>query len=97
MAGNKSDLVTQVEVTEDEAAEYAKENDIIFREVSAKNNSGIEELMKDIGLKMFNSIDINSSIDQGRIVLDTTGGLAKKEVKKKGCCGGGKKNTKAEI
>ena len=50
MAGNKSDLETQVD--EDEVRTFVAENEIVFRNTSALNNSGINELFRDVG-KMY--------------------------------------------
>ena len=55
IAGNKSDLYDNEEVSEKEAREFAKSIDAIFGLISAKNNSGIDKLFEDIGNKYLES------------------------------------------
>ena len=55
IAGNKSDLYDNEEVSEKEAREFAKSIDAIFGLISAKNDSGIEKLLEDIGNKYLES------------------------------------------
>ena len=50
MAGNKSDLETQVD--EDDVRRFVEENEIVFQSTSALNNSGINELFRNVG-KMY--------------------------------------------
>ena len=51
IAGNKSDLYDEEAVSEQEARDYAKSIDAVFSLTSAQNNSGINELFKDLGRK----------------------------------------------
>ena len=44
LVGNKIDLERERQVTKEEAEEYAKKNNFIFREVSAKTGEGFSEL-----------------------------------------------------
>ena len=55
IAGNKSDLYDNEEVSEKEAREFAKSIDAIFGLISAKNDSGIDKLFEDIGNKYLES------------------------------------------
>ena len=55
IAGNKSDLYDNEEVSEKEAREFAKSIDAIFWLISAKNDSGIDKLFEDIGNKYLES------------------------------------------
>ena len=47
VAGNKSDLVGQVD--EEEVRRFVEENEIVFKNTSAVDNSGIKELFRDVG------------------------------------------------
>ena len=47
VAGNKSDLIGQVD--EEEVTRFVEENEIVFRKTSAVDNSGIKELFRDVG------------------------------------------------
>ena len=51
IAGNKSDLYDSEAVSEPEAREFAKSIDAIYALTSAQNNSGVDKLFHDIGLK----------------------------------------------
>ena len=51
IAGNKCDLYEQEEVNENEARDFAKKIGAIFALTSAQNNSGINELFRDVGNK----------------------------------------------
>lgn len=53
LAGNKSDLYDQEEVSLEEAQHFQEENKIeVFQQTSAKENIGIEELFKEILAKI---------------------------------------------
>ena len=53
MAGNKSDLYLEEEVTDEEGLKLAKEINAIYQRTSAKSDSGsIEELFLNIGKKI---------------------------------------------
>ena len=54
IAGNKSDLYDDEEVQEKEAREYAKSMNAIFGLTSAQNNTGIDQLFEEIGIKYLN-------------------------------------------
>ena len=51
VAGNKSDLYEKEQVSEKEAREYAKSINAVFGLTSAQNNTGIDQLFEDIGIK----------------------------------------------
>ena len=51
IAGNKCDLYEQEEVNETKAREFAQSIGAIFALTSAQNNSGINELFRDVGNK----------------------------------------------
>ena len=64
VAGNKSDLYDDEEVSEQEARDFAKEIGAIFALTSAQNNSGIDDLFKNMAKKYLN-IDITADVNQG--------------------------------
>ena len=43
LVGNKNDLADKRQVTKEEAEAFARKNDLIFFETSAKTSSGVEE------------------------------------------------------
>ena len=101
LVGNKIDLSDKRVVTEEKGAAFAKSNDYLFAEVSAKDGTGIQELFYDIIFKQIgkkfkiqgDGNDLqekpeNKVTDGGTIKL----GLKEEPTtkKKKGCCGGGK-------
>ena len=48
MIGNKKDLESKREVSEEEAIDYAEENNLRFFEISCKTGEGIEEFLDDL-------------------------------------------------
>ena len=66
IAGNKSDRYDDEEVPEQEAREFAESIGAVFSLTSAQNNSGIDELFKDMGKKYLcpNSSTIESDIQK---------------------------------
>lgn len=48
LVGNKSDLVDERTIPEDEASSYAQELDLLYFETSAKENINVEELFNTI-------------------------------------------------
>ena len=60
VAGNKSDLYENEEVSEQEAREFAKSIGAVFGLTSAQSNSGIKELFEDIGKKYLDSNSENN-------------------------------------
>ena len=61
IVGNKCDMYDEEAVPEQEAREYAKSIGAIFQLTSAQNNSGINELFKNIGAKY---LDPNTKIEE---------------------------------
>ena len=64
VAGNKSDLYDDEEVSEQEARDFAKEIGAIFALTSAQNNTGIDDLFKNMAKKYLN-IDITTDVNHG--------------------------------
>ena len=55
IAGNKSDLFEKEKVTNQEVLEFSKKINAIFKETSAKNNIGIDELIDELSKKYYES------------------------------------------
>ena len=68
VAGNKSDLYEKEEVPEQEARDFAKSIGAIFCLTSAQNNSGINELFRDLSKKYLHpDSDVNSPSEQKQV------------------------------
>ena len=52
IAGNKSDLYDNEQVTEDEARDFAREIGAVFKLTSANTNTGIDDLFRAVGCKV---------------------------------------------
>ena len=76
IAGNKSDLIEEEKVSEEDAREYASKINASFRLTSALNNIGVEELFKELiekyidkfGIESLINKDINIKITKNKIV-----------------------------
>ena len=66
IAGSKSDLYDNEAVPEQEARVFAKSIDAVFGLTSARNNTGIDELFKELGKKFLNlnNSEIESDIQK---------------------------------
>jgi GTPase SAR1 family protein len=49
LTGNKADMDNKRKVTTEEAAQYAKDNDILYMETSAKTALNVKALFTEIG------------------------------------------------
>jgi len=94
IAGNKCDLYEQEEVNENQAREFAQSIGAIFALTSAQNNSGINELFRDVGNKYLDpnfqqkleeEKEEKKQEGQTNIVLDKKE-AEKPQKKKKGFC-----------
>ena len=65
IAGNKSDLIEQETVDEEEARNFAKELNAIFISTSAKSSEGINSLFEEIAKKHTGSTNITMKEDDG--------------------------------
>ena len=81
IAGNKSDLIGDEKVNEEEVREYASKIEATFRLTSALNNNGIEELFKELIEKYIEKFGIDYLINK-ELSLKLTN---KKTNKKKSC------------
>ena len=88
LIGNKNDLEDKREVTQEEAQQFADENNLIFFETSALTGNNIEKVFTESATKLVDKID------SGEIQENTANSGIKvvnykkdeKEKKKKGCC-----------
>jgi small GTP-binding protein len=71
LCGNKSDLIDEEKVDEEQARNYAKEINAMFYPTSAKNDSGITDLFLQIAKKYTNSDNVRLKTDQDE-VFDST-------------------------
>ncbi len=93
MAGNKSDLIEQEVVDEEEARNFAKEIDAIFVSTSAKNSEGINSLFEEIAKKYTGSSKItikeegdDQPVEEQKDTLKIEAGNKPKKQKKSGFC-----------
>lgn len=63
LVGNKADLTTEREVTESEAMEFANQHNLRYFEVSAKDNTGVMEVLDNITQTIF------EYAEEGRIII----------------------------
>ncbi|OHS93427.1 Ras-related protein RABH1c [Tritrichomonas foetus] len=80
LVGNKSDLKDNRALTIQQITDFAKSNNMSYFEVSAVENTGIEELMKEIG-----SLAVHHK-DAIREMLDKTQNIDVPSEDKKKCC-----------
>ena len=83
IAGNKSDLYEREQVSEKEAREYAKSINAVFGLTSAQNNTGIDQLFEDVGMKFLepNFQEKMEENNKGKN-METSVKLNKKKIKK---------------
>ena len=83
IVGNKADLYDNEDVSEEEVREFAESIGALFRLTSAQNNTGIDELFKDLAIKY---LDPDSDIEHKKeeeIGQNNTIKIDKKDVAKK--------------
>ena len=98
VVGNKEDLLDKEQVDENEARDFAKENNALFFSTSAKNSNAINQLFIDIG-KKYTGWNSNAKIElnkENKEKNDNENKTRKKNTtiklkqsdkdKKKGCC-----------
>ena len=96
IAANKSDLIENQIVDEEEAREVAKKYNALFFETSAKNQSGINDLFIQIAKKYTNAKKVEIIIDKDeeysqticnrKDVSQLTASNKGSKEKKRGCC-----------
>ena len=62
LIGNKSDLEAQRDVTYEEAAAFAEENGLMFKETSTKTGDGVEEAFLETAHKIYQIMQDNDLI-----------------------------------
>ena len=88
LIGNKNDLEDKREVSQEEAQQFADENNLIFFETSALTGNNIEKIFTESSTKLVNKIDsgeIQENMDNSgiKVVYSSNDKNAKN---KKGCC-----------
>ena len=90
IAGNKSDLIDNEQVKEEEVTDYAKEIGVIFKLTSACTSVGIEELFKSIGCKLidpnYKDDDNIENKDNNAVIQLDKNQVKNDEKKKNNCC-----------
>jgi len=65
LIGSKRDLEANREVTVEEAAKFAKENELLFLETSSKTGENVEEAFLQTASQLFHAIQESGGIDGG--------------------------------
>ena len=93
IVGNKCDLEDKLEVTTEEAHQFAKQVSAdIIKETSAKDNSGINELFMEIAKKLYSKAKKQEETDLAdnkkpvSTRLEGRNHRSETTTKKKGCC-----------
>ena len=60
LVGNKSDLEEKRKISKEKAENFAKENDLIYLETSAKNNDNVSKLFEYFTYKLIKYFEKNS-------------------------------------
>ena len=83
IVGNKSDLYETEQISEKEAREFAESINAIYELTSAQNNSGIQQLFEDVGMKYL-APDFQEKIEeeQKEKKVESNIKITKKNVKK---------------
>ena len=92
LIGNKDDLIELREVNKDIVLEFCRKNMFNYLEISAKNNTNIEKMFKEVAyqlymdIKKYQKVKLKAYVDGGnfsnlQIQMDN-----KKEKEKNGCC-----------
>ena len=73
LIGNKVDMEDQRDVSHEEAAAFAKENDLIFVETSAKTGQNVEEAFLKTAQLIF------KNVEDGQVDVSQDGGVMKRQ------------------
>ena len=82
LAGNKLDLAEQRQVDLEEAKAYADDNNIFLLETSAKSNTNVTEIFKQIAT----ALPKNAPAPKTNVVAITEGDILANPEEKKKCC-----------
>ena len=86
IAANKSDLIGEEKVDEGEARKFAESIGAIFRLTSAKQQTGVEDLFRDVGTKFLDPSYDGVREKKRNEKVQKIETPVKKEPQKKGCC-----------
>ena len=91
LIGNKSDLITQREVSKESVLNFCREKKFNYIEVSAKNNDNVEKMFKEVAYQLYNDFKkdktkktINGSSEFTNIQVKND--KNENEQKQGGCC-----------
>jgi small GTP-binding protein len=79
LVGNKSDLISQRKIEQQEAQDWASENGCVYMETSAFDGSGVKELFDAVAIALVNQFDEVVPHSSRRLSGEEDG-------QKKGCC-----------
>ncbi|CAG9327566.1 unnamed protein product [Blepharisma stoltei] len=85
IAGNKEDLVEMEDVQQSEAKSFAKSIGAIYRKVSAKTSYGVEQMFKDLAVRLDTGEDVSTPKHMKTSVFLTESSTPSIKKKKK-CC-----------
>ena len=83
LAGNKCDMESRRKVESEEAVKYATDNEIIFMETSAKDNTNIRELFMAVAARLPDTV---TAPERETFPLVPTGDRGGNSSKSGGCC-----------
>lgn len=91
LVGNKADLATRGrQVSTEEGAEFAKSNQLLFMETSAKTGAGVEQAFTQPALDVFEKIKkgvVDYRNEASGVKFNAGAPEGSEESKKTGCCG----------
>ena len=89
MVGNKCDLKSERKISKQEASQFAKENNMNYYDVSAKENQNIDEvfqeLMEQVATKKMGGAQPEAR-ETIKLAAENHTPVAAQQQKKKGCC-----------
>mmetsp|Transcript_11189 Transcript_11189/g.11224 ORF Transcript_11189/g.11224 Transcript_11189/m.11224 type:complete len:129 (-) Transcript_11189:65-451(-) len=86
IAGNKEDLVEMEDIQPSEVKELAKSIGAIYRKVSAKTSYGVEQMFKDLSVRLETGTDAPSPTKNASQSVFLTEKSTPDTKKKKKCC-----------
>lgn len=86
VVGNKSDLICEATVTEEEGRNFAKQNELMFAYTSCKTGEGVKEMFEEIEkiiMKKVNSVEDDDKPEINELLLEKD---FENINKNEGCC-----------